>query len=42
MKSEKLRVKSEEFATAIEMLSKSVRLKNWGMLLCAALFTIHC
>ena len=42
MKSEKLRVKSEEFATAIEMLLKSVRQKNWGMLLCAALFTIHC
>ena len=41
MKSEKLRVKSEEFATAIEMLLKSVRQKNWGMLLCAALFTIH-
>ena len=41
MKSEKLRVKSEKFATAIEMLLKSVRLKNWGMLLCAAFFILH-
>ena len=34
-------MKNEEFATAIEMLLKSVRQKNWGMLLCAAFFILH-
>ena len=32
---------TQEFATAIEMLLKSVRQKNWGMLLCAAFFILH-
>ena len=32
---------SNVFAAAIEMLSKSTRLKNWGMLLCAAFVFLH-
>ena len=32
---------SNVFAAAIEMLSKRIRLKNWGMLLCAAFVILH-
>ena len=40
MRSEELRMKNEEFATAIEVL-KRLRLKKWKMWLCAAFFILY-